>query len=230
MERRLWLSCFVPAWTFPFPGLTGSCFWLFRRLPVGFHSLCWTVPPFHTESNSSPVTGTVKEGSQLGEKKPYKIDREGGKGRSATAMGNSPVFVLPSFLHSFPPTPHYQASHAYSLCCSSPTLIHFHLCCFPSLLCTFPFCPPLAPPHTLSSPISLIYFTPCCPACSQPCCSPTHIEYLACFYPPTHIRRHTAIYPLCTSFHIQTHTRTELYKPWHIGNGLTSSKITFSSY
>lgn len=180
------------------------------------------------ESSISPVVGIEKEGSKLSENKSYKIDREG---KNCNSYGELSCLCL-AFSSPLPPaTPHCQAAHAYNLCRSSPTLIHLHLCCFPSLLCTFPFCPPPAPPCALSCPVSLIHFTPCCPACSQPCWSPTHRAYLShMFLPPPYTRRHTAVYPLCTSFHTQTHTRTELYKPRHIGVGLTSSKITFSSY
>lgn len=133
-----------------------------------------------------------------------------GKGRTATAMGNYSVFVLLSLLHSFaPPTPHCQASHAYSLCCSSPTLIRLHFYCFSSLLGAFPFCPPPAPPHRLSCPVSLILFTPCCPACSQPCRSPTHIAYLTCFYPPLHMQTHCCL----SSVHLFPYTNTHKDRP-----------------
>lgn len=155
--------------------------------------------PFHVESRSSPVIG--KEESWV----ERNLTKSTGKGRTATATRNYPIFVLPSAVLA--PTPHCQASHAYSLCGSSLTFTHFYLCCFSSLLCTSPFCRPPAPPHTLSCPVSLIHFTLCCPQ---------HTQCISCVPAPSYTCRHAASVPLVpfTGTHKDRPVQTSAYWRW----------------
>lgn len=78
-----------------------------------------------------------------------------------------------------PHTPHCQVSHAHSLRCSSPGLIHLHLCCFPAL-CIVVFCST----PSIALPISHVHCTPCCPAAvSAACSSPAHTAFSHGFSP-----------------------------------------------
>lgn len=95
------------------------------------------------------------------------MDREG---KDCNTYGKLSCLCLAFFPPSLP-IPYCQAISCFR--CSSSTSIHLHPCCFPSLLCPLPLCPP-APPRALSCPVSFAHFTPHCPACSQPCCPPAH--------------------------------------------------------
>lgn len=131
---------------------------------------------------------------------PYRIDREG---KDCNSDGELSCLCLAFSTPS--PTPHCQVSHADSLCCSSPALIHLHLCCSPPL-CTILFCPPPSLPHTLPclSPLPISDYA-VLPALSLACSSPTHVAFL-CGFSLLHMLPSI----LCASPSIHKHTQGQI--------------------
>lgn len=118
------------------------------------------------------------------------------QGRTATAMGHYPIFVLPSAVLT--PTPHCRASHTYSLCGSSLTFTHCYLCSFSALHVSIL-------PSSCSTPYIVLL---CFPSlfCTMP--STTHTVYLMCSCPPLHMQTCCLSAPPAIYRHTQGQTCT----------------------
>lgn len=136
-----------------------------------------------------------------------------GKGRTATVMGSYPVFVLPSLLHSFP------HSSLLSFSCRQPLLLFPCFDSSPPLLLSsslhYSVLPSSCSTPYIALPVSLIHFTPCCPACSQPCLLFTNTRSIFTWVFPLNPCCHLSSVHLLpyTNIHKDRSVQTSAY--WH---------------
>lgn len=127
---------------------------------------------------------------------PYKIDREGKDWKS-----NGELCCL--CLAFFTPSP---TLHCPGFSCAQPLLPFPCLHSSPPLLLSSSLRCSIPPSSSSTPHIALaLCFTPCYPACSQPCCSPTHIAFSRGFFP-----LHMLPSILCAPPSIHEHTQGQI--------------------